>query len=154
MSPPGYGCALTLTPIAERLAVDRSGMTMSKDKRAVAWTQSHFKNPFKCDLEIKDNCHTEFMNVHDTSSHGDTPMCQTWYTDVKAKRSYRLDPKNAQTDTPTDRHTEWFLFKYFVRGDIHVNMSKFNASFHRTTVISSFSSHKVHLAMNKKKKNK
>ena len=51
-----------------------SGMTMSRDKKTVTRTQSHVKNPFKFDLEIKDKGHTEFMNVCNTSSNGETPM--------------------------------------------------------------------------------
>ena len=36
------------------------------------------------------------MNVLDTSSLGDRPMCQIWYANVKANRSYRLDMKTWQ----------------------------------------------------------
>ena len=89
---------------------------MTKDKKLwPGWTQGHVKCPFKFDLENKDKGHTEFMNVHDTSSHGDTPMCQTWYANVKAKRSNGLDINlHRQTDRRTDRV---LLIKYFVRGE-------------------------------------
>ena len=36
------------------------------------------------------------MNVLDTSSHGDRPMCQLWYANIKTNRSYRLDMKTWQ----------------------------------------------------------
>ena len=41
------------------------------------------------------------MNVPDTSSHSDTPMCQKWSTNVKQKKSYGLDT-NLQTDGQSD----------------------------------------------------
>ena len=60
-----------------------------------------FQNPYEFDLEVKDKGHTGDMNVRNTSFHCDTPMCQTWYANVKAKRSYSLNT-NLQTDRPTD----------------------------------------------------
>ena len=84
-------------------------------KKTVTRTQSHVKNPFKFDLEIKDKGHTEFMNVHHTSFHGDTPSAKHGNTDVKAKRSYRLDTNlHRQTHRQTDRV---LLILYFVRGE-------------------------------------
>ena len=62
------------------------------------------QKPYKFDLEVKDKGHTGVMNVCASSSHGDTPMCQTWYANVKAKRSNGLDTNlHRQTDRRTDR---------------------------------------------------
>ena len=36
------------------------------------------QKPYKFDLEVKVQGRVWFMNVRDTSSHGDTPICQTW----------------------------------------------------------------------------
>ena len=36
------------------------------------------------------------MNVLGTSSYGDRPMCQIWYANVKANRSYRPDKKHVK----------------------------------------------------------
>ena len=38
---------------------------------------------YRFDLEIKGQCRVRIMNVRDTSSHGDRPMCQIWYDNVK-----------------------------------------------------------------------
>ena len=44
------------------------------------------------------------MNVRDTSSHGDTPMCKIWQANVKIKKSYGPDRNlHRQTDRRTDR---------------------------------------------------
>ena len=37
------------------------------------------QKPYKFDLEVKVQGRMWIMNVRDTSSHGDTPMCQIWY---------------------------------------------------------------------------
>ena len=59
------------------------------------------------DLEVKGQGHTEVMMVPDTSSHGDTPMCQIWYTYVKEQRSYSPDTNlHRQTDRRTDGRTD------------------------------------------------
>ena len=57
----------------------KQSMTMSKDKKA--------------ELEVKVQGHIRIMIVLDTSSHGDRPMCQIWYANVKPNRSYRSDMK-------------------------------------------------------------
>ena len=36
------------------------------------------------------------MNVRDTAYHGDRPMCQIWYANVKAHGNYGLDTKIRQ----------------------------------------------------------
>ena len=38
--------------------------------------------PFKFDLEVKGQGHIRIMNVLDTFSHGDRPMCQIWYANA------------------------------------------------------------------------
>ena len=52
---------------------DKYGTTMSKDKKAVAQTQSHvFQHEVKCQRGIW------IIIVCDTSSHGDRPMYKIW----------------------------------------------------------------------------
>ena len=51
---------------------------------------------YKIDHEVKGQRRIRIMNVLDTSSHGDRPMCQVWYANVKANRSYRSDMKTWQ----------------------------------------------------------
>ena len=41
------------------------------------------QKPYKFDLEVKVQGRIWIMNVRDTSSHGDTPMCKIWLTNVK-----------------------------------------------------------------------
>ena len=48
---------------------------------------------YKFDLKVKGQCRIMIMNVLDTSSHGDRHMCQIWYANVKANRSYSSDMK-------------------------------------------------------------
>ena len=50
------------------------------------------KKPIKIfDLEVKDKGHIGVMNVHDTSSNGDTHIHQIWYADVEdRKRTYTV----------------------------------------------------------------
>ena len=56
------------------------GMTKSKDKKAVALTHSHIKNPI--DLEVKGQRCIRIMNIFETS-FGDRPKCQIWDANVK-----------------------------------------------------------------------
>ena len=70
-------------------------MTIPKDKKGGPWTKSCHK-PYKFDLEVKGQGHIRIMNVIDTSSLDDRSMCQIWYANVKANRSYRLDMKTWQ----------------------------------------------------------
>ena len=44
-----------------------------------------YKFDFKVNVEGR-KC-IRIMNVLDTSSHGDRPMCQIWFANVKANRS-------------------------------------------------------------------
>ena len=46
-----------------------------KGQKAVAWAQSHVKN-YKFDLDVIGQHRIGIMNVRDSSSCGDTPMCQ------------------------------------------------------------------------------
>ena len=52
--------------------------------------------PYKFDLEVKVQGCIRIMNVLDTFSHGDRPMGQIWYANVKANRSNRSDMKTRQ----------------------------------------------------------
>ena len=56
-------------------------MPMSKSKDILPDSKNDF------DIEIKGQGHTEFMNVRDTSYHGDTFTCQTKYNFVKGQKS-------------------------------------------------------------------
>ena len=47
--------------------------------------------PIKFDLEVKGQGRIGIMNVRDTSSHGDRPMCKNRYANVKANRIYGPD---------------------------------------------------------------
>ena len=58
--------------------------------------QRHVINPIKFDLEIKVQGRIRIMNVLDTFSHGDRPVYQIWYANVKANRSYRSEMKTWQ----------------------------------------------------------
>ena len=51
--------------------------------------------PYTFDLKVKVQGRIRIMNVLDTSSHGDRPMCQLWYANVLAtcNRSYKPDMK-------------------------------------------------------------
>ena len=48
---------------------------------------------YKFDFEVKGQGCIRIINVLDTSSYGDGPMCQIWYANVKAYRSNRSDMK-------------------------------------------------------------
>ena len=54
------------------------GKAMSNQNIVMSRTQKHVQKPYKFDLEVKVQGCTWIMNVHDTSSYGDTPMCQIW----------------------------------------------------------------------------
>ena len=42
--------------------------------------------PCKLDIEVKGQRRIGFMNLCNTSSHSDTPMCQTWSANAKPKK--------------------------------------------------------------------
>ena len=59
---------------------------------------------YKFDLAGKGKDHIGFMNIRDTLSPGNTPMCQVWHANVKAKRSHGPDTNlHEQMDGWTDR---------------------------------------------------
>ena len=58
------------------------GRPMSNQKTVMGRTQTCQK-PYKFDLEVKVQGRIWIMKVLDTSSHGDTPMCQILLANVK-----------------------------------------------------------------------
>ena len=65
----------------------------AKGQKRIGLNTKSCHKPYKFDLEVKGQGHIRIMNVLDTSSLDDRPMCQIWYANVKATRSYRLDMK-------------------------------------------------------------
>ena len=56
-------------------------------------------------LEVKGQGHTEVINIRDTSSHSDTPICQIWYAYLKEQSSYGPDTNlHRQTDGQSDSY--------------------------------------------------
>ena len=49
---------------------------MSNQKIVIGRTRKDVKNPVNFNLEVKGQRRIGIMNVRDTSSHCDTPMCQ------------------------------------------------------------------------------
>ena len=68
----------------------RYGMTMSKDfvKISCGPNKKLCQKLYKFDLEVKGQCLFGIMNVCDTSSHCDRPMCRICYANVKANIFY------------------------------------------------------------------
>ena len=64
-----------------------------KGQKSLVLNTKQCHKPYKFDLEVKVQGCIRIINVLDTSSHGDRPICQIWYANVKANRSYRLDMK-------------------------------------------------------------
>ena len=60
-------------------------MPMSKSKDILQDSNPWWKYNF--DIEVKGQGHAEFMNVRNTSYHGDTLKCQTKYNYVKGQKS-------------------------------------------------------------------
>ena len=60
-----------------------------KGQKSLILNTMQCHKPLKFDLEVKVQGCIRIMNVLDTSSHGDRPICQIWYASVKANRSYR-----------------------------------------------------------------
>ena len=69
---------------------------MSKDKKRWGLNTKLSHKPYKFDLEVKGQRRIRIMKVPNTSSHGDRTMCQIWYANVKANRSYRSNMKTWQ----------------------------------------------------------
>ena len=61
-------------------------MPMSKSKDILPYSNPWWKYNF--DIDVKGQCHIEFMNVRD----GDTPTCQIKYDYVKGQKN-RLEYK-------------------------------------------------------------
>ena len=66
-------------------------MPMSKSKNILPDPNLWWKYNF--DIEVIGQGQTEFMNVRDTSYHGDTLTCQTKYDFVKGQKSWGLNTK-------------------------------------------------------------
>ena len=68
---------------------DTLSMTTSRTKKPWHEPKPCHKS-YKFDLEVKGQHRIRIMNVLDTFSHGDRPMCQIWYryANIKANRSY------------------------------------------------------------------
>ena len=60
-------------------------MPMSKSKDILPDSNPWLK--YKFDIEVKGQCHTEFMNVCKPSYHFDTLTCQANYDYVKGQKS-------------------------------------------------------------------
>ena len=67
-----------------------------KGQKSLVLNTKQCHKPYKFDLEVKVQGCFRIMNVLDTSSHGDRPICQIWYATVKANRSYRSYMKTWQ----------------------------------------------------------
>ena len=73
----------------------KQSMTVKRQKSLVPNTKQCHK-PYKFDLQDKVQGCIRIMNVLDIFSHGDRPICQIWYANVKANRSYRSYMKTRQ----------------------------------------------------------
>ena len=67
----------------------KQSMTIFKGQKKLSPEHRQCHKPYKFDLEVKVQGCIRIMNVLDTSCHGDIPICQIWYANVKANRSYR-----------------------------------------------------------------
>ena len=68
------------------------------------------QKPYKCDIEVKGQHRIGIMKPWNTLSHGDRPMCETWFSNVKAIRSYEPDTDlYRQTDGVIPLY-HWYLF--------------------------------------------
>ena len=67
------------------------GIPMWKSKNILPVSNPRWRYNFH--IEVRGQGHTEFMNVHDTSYHGDTLTCQIKYDYVKGQKSWRLNTK-------------------------------------------------------------
>ena len=97
------------------MVIHSHSMTMWKDKRYLAWTQSHVMNPINLTLRSKVNVVSGIINVQDTSSHSDRTMCQIWLANIKTKQRYGPDTNlHIQSDRSPDGRTEWFLYTTWI----------------------------------------
>ena len=72
-----------------------------KGQKAVTQTLSLCQKHYKFDLEVKSQRCIEIMNVCDTLSHGDTPICQIWYAWLTPKKMLLARYWSAQTEGQT-----------------------------------------------------
>ena len=54
--------------------------------------------------EVKGQGRIRIMNVRNTSSHGDRPMCQIWHVDWSKQKKLRSGHESAQIVGETDTH--------------------------------------------------
>ena len=83
----------------------------------MAQTLSLCKKNYKFDLEVKSQRCIEIMNVCDTLSHVDTPICQIWYANVNAKKNVTgqiLICTNRRTDRAIPIHPLNFVLGGFI----------------------------------------
>ena len=74
------------------------GMPISKSKNIFSDSNPWLKYNF--DIEVKGQGHTKFMNVHNTSYHGDTLTCLTKYDNVKEQNSWGLNTNQIHAINP------------------------------------------------------
>ena len=67
--------------------------------------ESMLNKTYEYDLDCNDKDHTGVISVRHTSTNGDTPMCKSWYANVKAKRSDEPETKLLKTDGQKNRQT-------------------------------------------------
>ena len=88
-----------------------------KGQKAVAQTLSLCKKHYKFDLEVKSQHCIEIMNVCDTLSHGDTPICQNGMqmsTQKKNVTGQILICTNRRTDRAIPIHPLNFVLGGFI----------------------------------------
>ena len=61
-----------------RLMVKDPCAKYGNQKKGMVRTRKQSQKPYKFDLKVKVQGSIWIMNLRDTSSHGDTPMCQIW----------------------------------------------------------------------------
>ena len=57
---------------------DKYGMPVSKLTEVTGHGHKDMIKAYKFDLEVKGQHRIGILNIHNTSSYGDTPMCQIW----------------------------------------------------------------------------
>ena len=72
---------------------------LSKSKDDLAPTQIHSENTI-LKLKAKVQGRKEVMNEFDSSSHGDTLMCQIWYDSMSVKGQKSSDPNTKPCHKP------------------------------------------------------
>ena len=57
---------------------------------------------YKFDLKVKGQHRMGIMNVHDTLSYSETPMCQIWYANVNPKKIMGRTRKHVKKTCKSD----------------------------------------------------